>query len=393
MKSSYYQAQTNTQVTGAKLIASATSLASSSSTSTSKSSTITSSALSSVTTATTRASTSTTSAYVCTTSASGWEVLGDLKNNGAKTPVGTNITGVLTGDAAEAKTDLGYTPPGLRGSAACKADTCCIWSYIAADLKPFFLETDGTCNQWARRAVRLGFHDAAGWSKPNSLAGKDYGGADGSIALSAEEAARSENQGLADIIAKVQEWQTTYGVGMADLIQFVSNLGAVVCPMGPRVRTWVGRKDSSTPAPTGLLPDVKDSVDKIVCLFGDKTLSYTQLAALMGAHSTSQQFFVDPSKAGQPQDDTPGVWDTRYYEQHRPGSSVPSGVFQFASDLAIANDTRTKSQWTSFAISGRAAWAASYATAYVRLSLLGVNNMNNLTECSHVLPKAVLTFP
>lgn len=27
-----------------------------------------------------------------------------------------------------------------------------------------------------------------------------------------------------------------------------------------------------------------------------------------------------------------------------------------------------------------------YAREYIRLSLLGVNNINNLTECSHVLP-------
>jgi hypothetical protein len=30
-----------------------------------------------------------------------------------------------------------------------------------------------------------------------------------------------------------------------------------------------------------------------------------------------------------------------------------------------------------------------YATAYTRLSLLGVNNINNLTECTHVLPREV----
>lgn len=366
MKSKFYSSQTNTQITGGKLIstpvwASSSSSASSSTSATStRTSTVTSFASSvSSSTSTRSTSSSTVSAFKCTQSVTGWKLIGDLQNNGAVTDVGRNISDCLTGQVSnEAKTDGGYTPPGARGSPACKADTCCIWSYIAADLKPLFTNaTDGTCTQYARKAIRLGFHDAAGWSKPNSLAGMDYGGADGSIVLSAEEAARTDNIGLSEIIAKMKEWQATYGVGMADLIQFASNLATVTCPLGPRIRTWVGRKDSSTPAPTGLLPDVKDSVDKIICLFGDKTLSYTQLAALMGAHSTSQQFFVDPSKAGAPQDDTPGVWDTRYYNQHMPGGSVPAGVFQFASDLSIANDTRTKDQWTTFARTGRDNWA------------------------------------
>lgn len=308
--------------------------------------------------------------------------------------MGANISQLLKGYLDAQARDGGYTAPGPLNSTACQSDTCCIWSYIAADLYPFFQETDGQCNQWARRAIRLGFHDAAGWSKPNAAAGKDYGGADGSIALSAEEAGRPEHLGLAEIIAKVQEWQQKYGVGMADLIQFASNVAAVTCPLGPRVRSFVGRIDSSTPAPTGLIPSVFDSTDKIICLFGDKTLSATQLTALMGAHSTSQQFFVDTTQAGLPQDTTPGIWDTQYYAQHRPGAAKPSGVFQFPSDLALANDTRTKSQWTSFALFGsQPLWAGGYATAYVRLSLLGVNNLNNLTECSHVLPQARTTFP
>ena len=31
----------------------------------------------------------------------------------------------------------------------------------------------------------------------------------------------------------------------------------------------------------------------------------------------------------------------------------------------------------------------AYAREYVRLSLLGVYNINNLTDCSHVLPAAI----
>ncbi|OCL09639.1 class II peroxidase [Glonium stellatum] len=319
-------------------------------------------------------------------------MIGDLKD-GVTSSVGSNISKILQGSVTAQDHDGGYVPPGTLNDTACKTDTCCVWSYIAAEIYPFFQETNGTCNQWARRAIRLGFHDAAGWSKPNAAAGNDYGGADGSIALSAEEAGRQENKGLSEIISKVQEWQQKYGVGMADLIQFASNVATVTCPLGPRVRTFVGRIDSTTPAPAGLLPDVFDSADKLICLFADKTISAGQLTALVGAHSTSQQFFVDPSKAGQPQDDTPGVFDTNFYTQHRPGASKLDGVFQFQSDVLLARDTRTKGRWAEFSIFGAPLWGGGYATAYVRLSLLGVNNINNLTECSHVLPKAHTSFP
>lgn len=78
------------------------------------------------------------------------------------------------------------------------------------------------------------------------------------------------------------------------------------CPLGPRIRTFVGRKDSSRANMDGLLPSVNDSADKLISLFQDKTISAHELTALLGAHTTSQQFNVDPSRAGAPQDGTPG---------------------------------------------------------------------------------------
>lgn len=61
----------------------------------------------------------------------------------------------------------------------------------------------------------------------------------------------------------------------------------VACPGGPRITTYVGRKDSTNPAPGGLLPDVHASGDSLFALF----------AALLGAHSTSKQFNTDTSNA------------------------------------------------------------------------------------------------
>jgi catalase (peroxidase I) len=96
--------------------------------------------------------------------------------------------------------------------------------------------------------VRLGFHDAASWNRNAT-----HGGADGSLIL-APETSRTENNGLQTIVAYIQtvyDKYKSYGIGMADLIQVSANVATVVCPLGPRVRTYVGRKDSSTPAPDG----------------------------------------------------------------------------------------------------------------------------------------------
>lgn len=65
---------------------------------------------------------------------------------------------------------------------------------------------------------------------------------------------------------------------------------------------FVGRKDSKKAAPEGLMPSVSMSADQIISLFEDKTIQPHDLAALLGAHSTSQQFNVDKTKAGFGQD-------------------------------------------------------------------------------------------
>jgi hypothetical protein len=217
--------------------------------------------------------------------------------------------------------------------------------------------------------------------------GQDFGGADGSIALSPGEMKRAENNGLQDIVTKAQIWQKRFGVGMADLIQFAAQHAVVSCPLGPRIRTFVGRKDSNKNAPDGLLPGVNDSADKLIKLFQDKTISPHELVALLGAHTTSEQFFVDPKKKGAPQDGTPGVWDTLFYNQTLGTGPLPKQVFRFASDIALAKDPRTSDEWIKFnGPEGQHHWNEDYAYSYIRLSLLGVNNINDLKECTKVLP-------
>ena len=98
-------------------------------------------------------------------------------------------------------------------------------------------------------------------------------------------------------------------VGAADFVQFAGSVAIVSCPGGPKVRTVslvtflislhvthyypqvVGRKDSSTPAPDGLLPAAfgpNSSHDVLLQLFEDKGISGDELAALIGAHTASK---------------------------------------------------------------------------------------------------------
>ena len=317
-------------------------------------------------------------------------MIGDLKQ-GATTPVGQSIQNILLRTESAEGTNSRYLPPALLGSNKCKADTCCVWAYVSLAMSLKFTGPTGRCNDLARAAIRLGFHDAGTWSSSLAANGQDFGGADGSIVLSGSEVNRPENNGLQAIIKQMATWQKLFGVSMADLIQYGAAHAVVTCPLGPRIRSFVGRKDSKTAAPDGLLPDAKASADSLISLFEDKTISGHELAALLGAHSTSKQFFFDTTRAGAPQDGTPGVWDVRFYNQTLETTGVPKKVFRIPSDVVLAQHSSMANEWTKFRQPnnvGQKHWNEDYATAYTRLSLLGVNNINNLTECTKTLPNA-----
>ncbi|KAF1830054.1 heme peroxidase [Decorospora gaudefroyi] len=320
------------------------------------------------------------------------ELIGDLKTlpDSRLTPIARDIKAIILDQkSAESATMDTSIPAGNVGSAACKADMCCHWKWLSYEMTAKFKGTSGRCTKFARQAVRLGFHDAGVWSKSSG-----YGGADGSILLS-NEMSRADNNGLADIAEQTKRWYNKYnqyGLSMADIIQFGANVATVVCPLGPRIRTFVGRKDNSRAGPTGLLPGEKDSADKLLKLFADKTVDAHDLIALVGAHTTSQQHFVDTGRDGDPQDSTPGVWDMAFYPQTT--NNPPVRVLKFQSDINLSKDSRTKASWAQFSdrATAQGRWNSDYAKAYTRLSLLGVNNINDLKECTQVLPAEIKSF-
>lgn len=284
------------------------------------------------------------------------ELIGDLLTlkDTDLTPVGKTIKDIILG-TGNPESDERYSSVAALKSAACQADTCCIWKYIADDMAKLFKGSSGRCNKYARAAVRLGFHDAGGWSKQTAAQGLQ-GGADGSICLN-NELTLPENNGLQEIGQKMKDFYAKYNglglktVSMADIIQMGANVATVVCPLGPRVRSYVGRKDSNIQNPR-LLPSPFQGADELIQLFEDKTIRPHGLVALLGSHTTSQQFFVNTSRAGDPQDSTPGVWDVLYYGQTQGTAPTPKRVFMFPSDLAISQHPKTKPEWQEFAGAG-----------------------------------------
>ncbi|KAI0397086.1 hypothetical protein F5Y17DRAFT_30921 [Xylariaceae sp. FL0594] len=154
-----------------------------------------------------------------------FQLLGDLAtiDFGNLTQAGRDITELLMGLGAP-ESDVSYTDVPPLNSTACAQDTCCVWKYIAEEMTVAFRGKSGRCTKWARKAVRLGFHDAGAWSKVTAQEG---GGADGSICLT-DEVRNPENAGLEDMCEMMRGWYDEwnghmgYNVSMADMIRKLS---------------------------------------------------------------------------------------------------------------------------------------------------------------------------
>lgn len=280
------------------------------------------------------------------------ELLGDLLHLPDKklSHEGKEIKSLLQGGGNPESNDRYYFVPPLK-SRWCRKDTCCVWKYIAEDLEEMFRGNAGRCTSLARQAIRMGFHDAGCWCKESASEG---GGADGSLVLS-DELSRVENTGMQEMGAQYRKLYSKYHklgfeeVTMADLIQMGSNIATVTCPLGPRVRSFVGRKDNKNANLHDLLPSPFADAETLIEIFRNKTISPRGLVALLGAHTVSQQNVVNVTRAGDPQDSTPGVWDKLYFEQTLGQVDTPDRVYSFPSDLNLAQHPTTKPDFEAFA--------------------------------------------
>lgn len=230
------------------------------------------------------------------------------------------------------------------------------------------------------------FHDCGTWDQSQGLTG----GCDGSLVFS--EINRPENNGLQDYAQAITTVWNKYNkaVSMADLLQVAGSVAIVTCPGGPRVTTYVGRADNTSAAgnPDGGLPSVSAPGDSLYKLFQAKGFSAEDLAALVGAHSTSTNVAQGNIPVNGPQDTTPGIWDTKFYGET---TNPPAGVYPFASDVALAAHPVVGPQFAGF-VNNQGKWTGKFADAMLRMSLLGVpggvNPSKNMIDCTSVIPSS-----
>ncbi|KAJ7321597.1 heme peroxidase [Mycena albidolilacea] len=247
----------------------------------------------------------------------------------------------------------------------------------------------GRCGDNARAAIRLAFHDAGTFSLELQANALPNGGADGSILTDPNEVLRSENNGLQNIVRLLgplptPAWLSRWFIYHNHPSQLAGVLAVLACPGGPQIPALVGRPPPKNVAPDGLLPNPEQPVAELTARFADMGFSIRELMALIGAHTTGKQRFVDPAKANSTFDTTVDIWDTRFYSStdlNRPGT------LKLESDANFAVDATTTADFNRF-IGNQANWASEYAAAHEKMSLLGVD-VTDLTDCSEILPLSI----
>ncbi|KAF1970204.1 heme peroxidase [Bimuria novae-zelandiae CBS 107.79] len=248
-----------------------------------------------------------------------------------------------------------------------KQEACpAVWSEISATLTQQFL-ADGQCTDAARAAIRAGFHDCFN------------GACDGSLIL-ADECSRPENIGLARLCGNLGNLAQQKNVGVGDLIQFAAAHAIKTCPGGPTVPVKIGRKDSSTPSPAGILPTGHESAPDLIAHFAARGFSAIDLAALIGAHTAARNRVTVPDKANLTMDSTPGQWDNRYYAETINGKAPVT----IPSDRNMAGNLLTGVPMRSFAVS-QGAWGVAFVPAMEKMGLMGVGR-SGLVDCTAALP-------
>ena len=109
------------------------------------------------------------------------------------------------------------------------------------------------------------------------------------------------------------------------------------------------------------------------------------LAALLGAHSTSKAFHMPPQGVGdqgRPQDSTPGIWDVKFYSET---TNPPDGIFVIPSDKNLSSHPVVGPQFSGF-VNRQGKWNAFFIRALTKMSLFGVpGGSANLVDCTSAI--------
>ncbi|KAJ7142486.1 heme peroxidase [Mycena epipterygia] len=244
----------------------------------------------------------------------------------------------------------------------------------------------GRCGDSARASIRLAFHDAATFSLALKAAGQPNGAADGSMLTDPNEVLRPDNNGLQTIVGLLRPLPAQYNVSDGDILHLAGVLGVLACPGGPVVNTYIGRTEPKNIAPDGLLPNANSPVKVLTDRFADMGFSIRELMALIGAHSTGKQRFVNTAVAPSSFDSTVDIWDVRFYSETQNSTTAP-GTFKLNSDVNFSHNATTQKDYNRF-VGNQDNWASEYAAAHEKMSLLGLDT-STLTDCTEILPQSI----
>ncbi|KAJ7436687.1 heme peroxidase [Mycena latifolia] len=302
----------------------------------------------------------------------------------------TSVSAVDAGDSGGVDNDGDGNVPGLGDGDGIPdvlnaTDPLCVPWYGIRDaiLGGIF---HGRCGDAARASVRLAFHNAGTYSNALKAAGLPNGAADGSMLWDPTEVLRTENNGLQSIVSILRPLPAQFGVSPGDILHLAGVLGVLACPGGPRIEVFVGRPLPANVAPDGLIPSPDDPVPKLTARFADMGFTVRDLMALVGAHSTGKQRFVDPTVANSSFDTTVDIWDVRFYAETALPTN-PQGVLKLHSDVNFAHNTSTAREFLRF-INNQEDWDEDYRTAHVKMSLLG-QDVTTLTNCTELMPASI----
>ncbi|KAJ7473364.1 heme peroxidase [Mycena latifolia] len=262
----------------------------------------------------------------------------------------------------------------------------------------------GRCGDASRASVRLAFHDAGPFSLALQAAGLPNGAADGSMLSDPNEVLRPENNGLQNIVSLLQPLPAQFNVSHGDVLHLAGVLGVLACPGGPVINTYIGRTEPKNIAPDGLLPNPDSPVQVLTDRFADMGFSIRELMALIGAHSTGKQRFVNPALASSSFDSTVDIWDVRFYSETQNTTAAPGmqlscfnhasadsnekkGTFRLNSDVNFSGNATTQQDYNRF-VGNQNNWAREYAAAHEKMSLLGLD-ATTLTDCTEILPLSI----
>ncbi|KAJ6572525.1 heme peroxidase [Mycena vulgaris] len=140
------------------------------------------------------------------------------------------------------------------------------------------------------------------------------------------EVLRAENNGLQSIVSLLKPLPAQFGVAPGDVLSLAGLLAVLVCPGGPVINAFVGRPAPRSIAPDGLFSIPESPVQVLTDRFADMGSSIRDsLMALIGAHSTGKQRFVNPAQANTTFDTTVDIWDD--------SAEIDLGTFKLGSNV------------------------------------------------------------